>query len=99
MDADGDDNIATLSQTIELVQLTAIPSELNITLNNFKLNTNKSYEMIVHHPSKKLTSVPHDYDYRTWPSWTQTKTLKHADTDFHKNLLWCELCMISYNVL
>ena len=23
-----------------------------------KLNTNKSYEMIVHHPSKKLTSVP-----------------------------------------
>jgi len=40
-----------------------IPDELNnitqwASSNNLKLNSSKSYEMIIHHPSKKLTSVP-----------------------------------------
>jgi len=40
-----------------------IPDELNnitqwVSANNFKLNLNKSYEMIVHHSSKKLTVGP-----------------------------------------
>ena len=49
--------------TIPGTNSSLIPNELNkitqwASANNLKLNTNKSYEMIVHHPSKKLTSVP-----------------------------------------
>jgi len=40
-----------------------IPDELNnitewASASNRKLNPNKSYEMIIHHSSKKITSVP-----------------------------------------
>jgi len=39
-----------------------IPDELNInqwaSASNLKLNPNKSYEMIIYHSSKKITSVP-----------------------------------------